>query len=170
RGDFQRKMFLIVLSSHPFGFSRSVGVVLPLLLSRIFRRLLLRFQRLSDVLCRLVGLSLGVDGDLCFVCFGRLRLIFQRIWVFKAEIITSRFFVQCNIPLIRMSLPIFEIRHINSFALRELFVLFIGERFTTVIFRVLFLCLFRCFVAKKILWIFFVGVELYIGIFVRTVL
>src|SRR5690606_34694030 len=163
-------MFFIVLSSHPFGFSRSVGVVLPLLLSRIFRLLLLRFQWLSDVLCRLIGLSLGIYAYLCFVCFGRLCLVFQRIWVFKAEIIASRFFVQCNIPLIWVSLSFFEIRNIKGLALGELFVLFIRERFTTVLFRVIFLYLFGGFITEKELCIFFIGIELNMGIFVRTVL
>src|SRR5690606_31959591 len=92
------------------------------------------------------------------------------IWVFKAEIIASRFLVQRYITFIRMPLSIFEIRYINSFALRELFVLFIGKRLATVVFRVFFLCLLGCFVTKKVFWIFFIGVELYIGIFVRTVL
>src|SRR5690606_5424382 len=156
----------MILSSHPFGFSRSVGVTLPLLLSFVFRRLLLRFQRLSDVLCRLVGLSLAVDGDLCFVCFGRLRLIFQRIWVFKAEIITSRFFVQCNVTFIGISLPVFEIRNVKGLALGELLVLFVRDCFATVVFRVVFLCLFGCFITEKELRIFFVGVELHMGIFV----
>src|SRR5690606_2083205 len=162
-------MFFIVLSSHPFGFSRSVRLILPLLLGFVFRRLLFRFQRLSDVLGCLVGLSLGVDGDLCFVSLGRLCLVFKCIGISKAEIIFSCFFVQRNIPFVRLSFSVYEIRHINSFALRELFVLFIGERFATVVFRVLFLCLLGCFVTKKVLWIFFVGVELYIGVVVRTV-
>lgn len=61
----------MVLSSYPFGFSRTVGVILPLLLCVIFRLLLLRFQRLVDVLGCFVGFPVGVHGNLCFVRFGK---------------------------------------------------------------------------------------------------
>src|SRR5690606_1019330 len=60
--------------------------------------------------------------------------------------------------------------NVECLALGELVILFIGQWFATVLFRVVFLCLFGCFVTKKVPWIFFVGVELYMGIFVRTVL
>src|SRR5690606_2045402 len=106
-----------------------------------------------------VGFPVGVHGNLCFVRFGRLCLIFQRIGVFKAEIITPCFFVQRNVAFIGVSLPIFEIRNIKGLALGELFVLFIRERFTTVLFRVIFLYLFGGFITEKELCIFFVGVE-----------
>src|SRR5690606_6933135 len=109
RGFPRKNVFLMVLSSHSFGFSRSVRLILPLLLPRIFRLLLFRFQRLSDVLCRLVGLSLRVDGNLCFVSLGRLCLVFQCIGVSKAEIIFPCFFVQRNIPFVRLSFSVLEI-------------------------------------------------------------
>src|SRR5690606_42117041 len=96
--------------SYPSGFSRTVGVILPLLLCVIFRLLLLRFQRLVDVLGCFVGFPLGVHGNLCFVRFGRLCLIFQRIGIFKAEIIPPCFFVQRTVAFIGVSLPIFEIQ------------------------------------------------------------
>src|SRR5690606_18260799 len=159
----------MVLSSYPSGFSRTVGVTLPLLLSFVFRRLLLRFQRFVDVLGRFVCFPVGVYGNLCFVCLGRLCLIFQRIGVFKAEIIISRFFVQRDISFIRVSFSTLEIRNVNRLALGELFVLFVRDCFASVVFWVVFLYLFGCFIAKKKLRIFFVGIELHMGIFVRTV-
>src|SRR5690606_16229423 len=160
----------MVLSSYPSGFSRTVGFILPLLLCFVFRRLLFRFQRLVDVLGRLVGFPVGVYGNLRFVRLGRLCLIFQRIGVLKVEVITPCFFVQRNVTFIGVSLSVFEIRNINRLALGELLVLFIRKHFVAEYFRVVFLCLFGGFIAKKVLWIFFVGVELYMGIFVRTVL
>src|SRR5690606_28785593 len=160
----------MVSSSYPSGFSRTVGVTLPLLLSFVFRRLLLRFQRFVDVLGCLVGFPVGVYGNLCLVRFGRLYLIFQRIGVSKAEIIISPFFVQRDISFIRVSFSVLEIRNKNRLALGELLVLFIRKHFVAEHFWVVFLCLFRCFIAKKKLRIFFVGVELHMGIFVRTVL
>src|SRR5699024_4020969 len=72
RGFSKEKCFLMVLSSYPSGFSRKVGVILPLLLCFIFRRLLLRFQRLVDVLGCFVGFPVGIYGNLCFVRLGRL--------------------------------------------------------------------------------------------------
>lgn len=72
------------LNSYSFGFSTSVGSVLPLLLCLISRRLLLRFQRFFDVFGRLVGFPVGVYGYLCPVCFGRLYFVFQLIGIFKA--------------------------------------------------------------------------------------
>src|SRR5690606_26397669 len=160
----------MVLSSYPSGFSRTVGVILPLLLCFIFRRLLLRFQRFVDVLGCFVGFPVGIYGNLCCVRLGRLCLVFQRIGVFKAEIVIPCFFVQRNVTFIGVSSPIFEIRNVKCFALGELLVLFVRECFATVVFRVIFLCLFGGFIAKKELRIFFVGVELHMGIFVRTVL
>src|SRR5690606_20858951 len=136
----------------------------------VFRRLLFRFQRFVDVLGCFVGFPVGVYGNLCFVRFGRLCLIFQGIGVLKVEIITPCFFVQRNVTFIGVSLPVFEVRNVKGLALGELLILFIGERFATVVFRVVFLCLFGGFIAKKKLRIFFVGVELHMGIFVRTVL
>src|SRR5690554_6921639 len=159
----------MVLSSYPSGFSRTVGVTLPLLLSFVFRRLLLRFQRFVYMLGRFVSFPVGVYGNLCFVRFGRLCLIFQCIGVFKAETIASRFLVERNVPFIGVSLSVFEIRNIKGLALGELLILFIGERFATVLFRVVFLCLFGCFITKEKLCIFFIGIELYMSIFVRTV-
>src|SRR5690606_20400062 len=160
----------MVLSSYPSGFRRTVGVIPPLLLSFVFRRLLLRFQRFVDVLGCFVGFPVGVYGNLCFVRFGRLCLIFQRIGVLKVELITPCFLVQRYVTFIGVSLPIFEIRNIKCFALGKLFVLFIGERFATIVFRVVFLCLFGGFITKEKLRIFFVDVELHMGIFVRAVL
>src|SRR5690606_6859982 len=170
RGFPKRNVFLMVLSPYPFGFSRTVVFILPLLLCLIFRLLLLRFQRLVDVLGSLVGFPVGVYGNLCFVRLGRLCLIFERIGVFKAEIIISRLFVKRDISFIRVSFSILEIRNVNRLALGELLVLFIGEHFVAEHFRVVFLCLFGGFITKKKLCIFFVGVELHMGIFVRTVL
>src|SRR5690606_41189672 len=104
------------------------------------RLLLLRFWRFIDVLGCFVGFPVGVYGNLCFVRFGRLYLIFQRIGVFKAETITSRFLVQRDIPFIGVSLSVFEIRNVECLALGKLLILFIGECFATVLFRVVFLC------------------------------
>src|SRR5690606_23016410 len=160
----------MVLSSYPSGFSRTVGVILPLLLSFIFRRLLFRFQRLVDVFGRFVGFSVGVYGNLCFVRFGRLYLIFQRIGVFKAEIITPCFFVQRNVAFIRVSLSVLEIRNMNRLAIGDLLLLFCLKHLVAEYFRVVVLCLFGRFIAKKVLWMSFVGVVLYMDIFVRTVL
>src|SRR5690554_4705041 len=99
----------MVLSSYPSEFRRTVGVILPLLLRFVFRRLLLRFQRFVNVLGCFVGFPVGVYGNLCLVRLGRLCLIFQRIGVLKTEIVTSRFFVQRKVAFVGVSLPIFEV-------------------------------------------------------------
>src|SRR5690606_37207992 len=137
----------MVLSSYPSGFSRTVRIILPLLLLCVFRRLLLRLQRFVDVLGCFVGFPVGVYGNLCFVRFGRLCLIFQRIGVLCVEIIIPCFFVQRNVTFIGVSSHIFEIRNVKCFALGELLVLFIRKHFVAEHFRVVFLCLFRCFIA-----------------------
>src|SRR5690606_28375516 len=145
----------MVLSSYPSGFRRTVGVILPLLLRFVFRLLLLRFQRLVDMLGCFVGFPVGVYGNLCFVRLGRLCLIFQRIGVFKAEIIISRLFVKRAISFIRVSFSILEIRNVNRLTVGELLVLFVGEYFIAKYFRVVSLCLLGCFIAKENLRIFF---------------
>src|SRR5690606_31357784 len=124
RGFPKRNVFLMVLSPYPFGFSRTVVFILPLLLCLIFRLLLLRFQRLVDVLGSLVGFPVGVYGNLCFVRLGRLCLIFQRIGVFKAEIIISLLFVKSEILFIRDSFYIIVYLYVYCLVLRLHYVFF----------------------------------------------